>query len=275
MNRKHPTKKILAYSLIGISSLVMLVPFLFALSNSLKTYAQYTAIPPIWIPHPLQWINYVNVFKLAQFGTWAVNSLIVTVLSVLGALISCSLIAFAFARLRFPLKNTLFAIVLGTMMIPPVVTIIPQFIIFNKLHMVNTLTPLWILEFLGQPFGVFLLRQAFMVIPRDYEESARIEGANPFQIYWRIFIPMVKPALATLAVFTFMNKWNEILMPIIYLSSPKNFTLSIGVLSLNGQFVGNGQYLVAAAIMILIPILVVFIFAQKYFVQSFTSSGLK
>ncbi|MGI6188018.1 MAG: carbohydrate ABC transporter permease, partial [Brevibacillus sp.] len=203
------------------------------------------------------------------------NSLIVAILSVIGAILSNSMIAYAFARLDFPFKNTLFLIVLGTMMIPAVVTMIPQFIIFKELKMLDTLMPLWIIEWLGQPFGIFLMRQAFLSVPTAYEDAAKLDGCNPFQIYWRIFLPMCKPALATLAIFTFMTKWNEILMPVLYLTSKEKYTLPIGILALQGQWFGNEQYLVAAALLSLLPILIVFLIGEKYFVHGAGSSGLK
>lgn len=274
--KKHVLlKKIPGYVVIIISSLIMITPFVTAVFNSLKTYTQYTAVPPKWIPDPVMWSNYAEVWKLTDFSQYTVNSLIVSVLSVIGSILSSSMIAYAFARLRFPFKNTLFMMVLGTMMIPPVVTIIPQFIIFKNLGMLDTLMPLWVIEWLGQPFGIFLMRQAFLSIPKSYEEAAKLDGCNPFQIYWKIFLPMCKPALATLAVFTFMGKWNEILAPVIYLTSKENFTLPIGILSLGGQWFGNEQFLVAAALMSLIPILLIFLVAEKYFVQGANNSGIK
>lgn len=267
--------KIIAYIAIVISSLIMLVPFVKAILNSLKTYAEYTAVPPTWFPKDFQWSNYAEVLKLGDFGTQTMNSFIVAILSVVGTLLSCSLVGYAFARLRFPFKNVLFMFVLGTMMIPPVVIIIPHFIIFNSMNMLDTLTPLWVIEWLAQPFGIFLMRQAFLSIPGEYEESAKMEGANPLRIYWRIYMPLSLPSLATLSIFTFMTKWNEILAPSIYLSSSEKFTLPIGILGLKGQWVGNEQLMVAAALMSLLPILLVFLFAEKYFVQNHTASGIK
>lgn len=264
-----------AYLAVTISALIMVVPFAAALLNSLKTYKEYTSVPPKWIPAALQWSNYTKVLELGNFGQFTFNSLYVALISVAGAVFSCSMVGFAFARLRFPLKNALFVMVLGTMMIPSVVIIIPHFIIFNKLHLLDTLTPLWVIEWLAQPFGIFLMRQAFMNIPKEYEESAKLEGCNPFQVYVRIFMPMVKPTIATLVIFTFMSKWNEILAPVIYLTSSAKFTLPIGILSLGGQWVGNEQLMVAAALISLIPILALFLFAEKYFVQSHANSGIK
>ncbi|MCY9592122.1 carbohydrate ABC transporter permease [Paenibacillus chitinolyticus] len=272
-HKRLPT--ILRYTAIILSSLVMIVPFATALMNSLKTYKEYTTVPPKWIPEIFQWSNYAEVLKLGNIGGYTLNSFTVALLSVIGALLSCSMVGYAFARLRFPLKNALFVMVLGTMMIPPVVIIIPHFIIFNKLHLLDTLTPLWVIEWLAQPFGIFLMRQAFMNIPKEYEESAKLEGCNPIQVYWRIFMPMARPTLATLAIFTFMGKWNEILTPVIYLTSNDKFTLPIGILSLGGQWFGNEQLMVAAALLSLVPILIVFLFAEKYFVQNHSASGIK
>lgn len=264
-----------AYLAIAISSLIMIVPFVTTLMNSLKTYKEYTSVPPRWIPETLQWSNYAKVLELGNFGQYTLNSLYVAALSVAGAVFSCSLVGYAFARLRFPMKSALFVMVLGTMMIPPVVIIIPHFIIFNNMRLLDTLTPLWVIEWLAQPFGIFLMRQAFMNIPKEYEESAKMEGCNPFQIYLRIFVPMAKPTIATLVIFTFMGKWNEILAPVIYLTTNEKFTLPIGILSLGGQWVGNEQLMVAAALISLIPILALFLFAEKYFVQNHASSGIK
>ncbi|WP_433938685.1 carbohydrate ABC transporter permease [Paenibacillus lautus] len=273
--RRRLLGKSIGYVLIGISSLIMIVPFLSALMNSLKTYREYTTVPPRWIPEVFQWSNYAQVFQLGNIGGYTLNSIFVAALSVIGALISCSMVGYAFARLRFPLKSALFVMVLGTMMIPAVVIIIPHFIIFNKLNMLDTLTPLWIIEWLAQPFGIFLMRQAFMNIPKEYEEAAKMEGCNPFQIYLRIFIPMARPTLATLAIFTFMGKWNEILTPVIYLTSNEKYTLPIGILSLSGQWTGNEQLMIAAALVSLVPILLVFLFAEKYFVQNHNMAGIK
>ncbi|AYB46077.1 carbohydrate ABC transporter permease [Paenibacillus lautus] len=273
--RRRLLGKSIGYALIGISSLIMIVPFLSALMNSLKTYREYTTVPPRWIPEVFQWSNYAQVFQLGNIGGYTLNSIFVAALSVIGALISCSMVGYAFARLRFPLKGALFVMVLGTMMIPAVVIIIPHFIIFNKLNMLDTLTPLWIIEWLAQPFGIFLMRQAFMNIPKEYEEAAKMEGCNPFQIYLRIFIPMARPTLATLAIFTFMGKWNEILTPVIYLTSNEKYTLPIGILSLSGQWTGNEQLMIAAALVSLVPILLVFLFAEKYFVQNHNMAGIK
>lgn len=275
MKSKSKRAKVFSYAAIVVSSLVMVVPFVTALLNSLKTYKEYTAVPPRWIPEALQWSNYSAVLELANFGRYTWNSTFVALLSVAGALISCSMVGYAFARLRFPFKNALFLIVLGTMMIPPVVIIIPHFIIFNNLKLLDTLTPLWVIEWMAQPFGIFLMRQSFLNIPKEYEESAKMEGCNPFQIYSRIFIPMALPPLATLAIFTFMGKWNEILAPVIYLTSNEKYTLPVGILSLSGQWFGNEQLLIAAALLSLVPIVAVFVFAEKYFVQSYSTSGIK
>ncbi|MGO0062804.1 carbohydrate ABC transporter permease [Brevibacillus fluminis] len=275
MRKRFSYSKLLGYIVVIFSTLVMIVPFLTTVFNSLKTYKQYMAFPPEWLPDPVRWSNYTQVWEQANFNAYTFNSVYVAILSVIGAILSSSMIAYAFARLRFPFRDTLFLIVLGTMMIPGIVTIIPQFIIFKNLGMVDSLTPLWFLEWLGQPFAIFLLRQAFLGIPAEYEEAAKLDGCNPFQIYWKIYLPMAKPAMATLAVFTFMGKWNEILSPVIYLVSEEKFTLPVGIMSLAGQFKTNDQLLVAGALISLVPILIVFLFAEKYFVEGSKTSGLK
>ncbi|MET3293203.1 carbohydrate ABC transporter permease [Brevibacillus fluminis] len=275
MRKRFSYSKLLGYIVVIFSTLVMIVPFLTTVFNSLKTYKQYMAFPPEWLPDPVRWSNYTQVWEQANFNAYTFNSVYVAILSVIGAILSSSMIAYAFARLRFPFRDTLFMIVLGTMMIPGIVTIIPQFIIFKNLGMVDSLTPLWFLEWLGQPFAIFLLRQAFLGIPAEYEEAAKLDGCNPFQIYWKIYLPMAKPAMATLAVFTFMGKWNEILSPVIYLVSEEKFTLPVGIMSLAGQFKTNDQLLVAGALISLVPILIVFLFAEKYFVEGSKTSGLK
>ncbi|GGC98413.1 carbohydrate ABC transporter permease [Pontibacillus salipaludis] len=275
MFNRSKKRKAISYTVILFSSLLMLTPLVSAALNSLKSYKEYTAIPVQWIPNPFQWQNYIEVWKMTSMDTYAWNSFIVTVLSVIGALLSCSMVAYAFARLEFPFKNSLFVMVLGTLMIPPVVMIIPQFMIFNQLGLVDTLVPLWILEWLAQPFGVFLMRQAFLAIPKEYDEAAKLDGCNPFQTFVKVYLPMCKPQLATLTIFTFMTKWNEIMAPVIYLSSEDKFTLPIGILSMSGAWFGQEQYLVAAALMSLLPILIVFLFAEKYFVKGASSSGLK
>ncbi|SDN94189.1 multiple sugar transport system permease protein [Paenibacillus sp. yr247] len=275
MKTQSPLRKAVSYLIVIISSLIMIVPFLTSIFNSLKTYKQYTLYPPEWLPNPIQWSNYSQVWEQANFNSYTFNSLIVAGLSIIGALLSSSMIAYSFARLRFPFRDSLYMVVLGTMMIPGIVTIIPQFIIFKHLHMLDTLMPLWILEWFGQPFGIFLLKQAFLSVPKDYEEAAKLDGCNPFEIYWKIFLPMVTPTLATLAVLTFMGKWNEILGPIIFLVDEKNFTLPIGIMSLKGQFKTNDQLLVAGAMLSLIPMLAVFLAAERYFVEGSRSAGIK
>lgn len=264
-----------AYIVVIIGSAVMILPFLASLGNSLKSFAQYMQVPPAWIPDPAQWGNYQEVWERTDFVTFLVNSLIVSSSAVVGALITSSMVGHALARMNFPGRDALLVAALGTMMLPTVITIVPSFILFKSFGWLDTLLPLIVPYWLATPIGIFLMRQTFLAIPRDFEEAAGIDGANPWQIFCRIHLPMARPALATLGVFTFMTTWGAVLEPTIYLTSPEKFTLPIGVMSLQGQYVGNDHLVTAAALMSLVPVLLVFLVAQRYFVRGVMSSGVK
>jgi multiple sugar transport system permease protein len=273
--RARAFRKIPAYVFVIAGALIMVLPFLAAFSSSLKSFEQYIQVPPIWIPDPPQWQNYLDVWQRAPFGIYLINSVIVAVASVAGCLLTSSMVGHALARMVLPWRNVLLTAALGTMMLPAVITIVPSFILFKSFGWLDTLLPLIVPYWLATPFGIFLMRQTFLAIPRDFEEAATIDGANPWQVFWKVHLPLAKPALATLGVFTFMATWGAILEPTIYLISPENYTLPIGVRSLQGEFAGNEQLVTAAALMSLVPILIVFILAQRYFVQGAASSGLK
>ncbi|WP_376778648.1 carbohydrate ABC transporter permease [Phytoactinopolyspora halotolerans] len=253
----------------------MVLPFLASLGNSLKSYAQYIKVPPDWLPDPVQWSNYQEVWERTDFVTYLTNSLIVSGAAVVGALITSAMVGHALARMHFPGRDVLLVAALGTMMLPTVITIVPSFILFKSFGWLDTLLPLIAPYWLATPIGIFLMRQTFLGIPRDFEEAASIDGANPWQVFIRVHLPMAKPALATLGVFTFMTTWGAVLEPTIYLTSPENFTLPIGVMSLQGQYVGNDNLVTAAALMSLVPVLLVFLVAQRYFVRGVMSSGVK
>jgi multiple sugar transport system permease protein len=264
-----------AYVVLVLGAAVMVLPFLASIGNSLKSFAQYIQIPPAWVPDPIQWDNYAAVWERAPFGRYAFNSLLIAVLAVVGNLITSSMVGHALARMKLPGREALLAAALATLMLPTVVTIIPSFILYKQLGWLDTILPLVVPYWLATPFGIFLMRQTFLTIPADYEQAAMIDGANPWQVFWRIHLPLAKPALATLGVFTFMASWGAVLEPKIYLTSPENYTLPIGVMSLRGQFVGNDQLVTAAALMSLVPILLLFLFAQRYFVSGATAGGVK
>jgi ABC-type glycerol-3-phosphate transport system permease component len=224
----------------------------------------------MWQNYPDAWTKYTN------FNIPLMNSLIVTLTNIAGNLLSCSLAAFGFARLRGPGKNFLFLLVLGTMMVPMWVTLIPQYVLFSKLGWTNTLLPLTIPAWFGWPFFIFLLRQFFMTLPKELDDAARIDGASTWGIFWRILLPLTKPALATVAVFAFIGNWNNFIGPLIYLRDPEKQTLALALQRFQGTQ-GNVQYnyMMAVAVISLIPIIVLFFIAQRFFVQGIVMSGIK
>jgi multiple sugar transport system permease protein len=266
---------VVAYAIVGGGAIIMVLPFVAALANSLKSYAQYIAVPAVFWPDPVEWSNYVQVWERAPFGLYALNSFIIAAFAVIGNVLSSSMVGHALARMRLPARGALLTAALATMMLPTVVTIIPTFILFRQFGWLDTFLPLIVPFWLATPFGIFLMRQAFLAVPKEFEEAATLDGANPWQIFTRVHLPMVKPSLATLAVFTFMTSWGAVLEPTVFLTSPEKLTLPIGVMGLRGQFVGNDQLITAAALMSLLPILVLFLVAQRYFVQGSMADGLK
>jgi ABC-type glycerol-3-phosphate transport system permease component len=264
------------YILLLVLGLAVLLPFLWTLSSSLKPFGTGITFPPQFIPKRLEWQNYVTVMETIPFIRFFRNSVIVTGLSVLGEVLSCSMVAYAFARLRFPGRNVLFIIVLGTMMIPYPVTMVPTFILFNELNWVNTYLPLVIPPFFAPAFNVFLLRQFFLTVNRELDEAAEVDGANKFRIWWQVILPLSKPALATVAIFSFMFYWNDFLGPLIYLSDSEKFTLALGINFLRGAR-GGGDLSVqmAASVMFVLPCIVLFFLAQRSIVQGIVTTGLK
>lgn len=254
---------------------LFLVPFLWMVSSALKTEAQIYALPVQWIPHPFQWGNFPAVWTEVPFGRYFLNTAVVTVTSVVGTLLSCTLAAFAFARLRFKGRDTLFFVTLMTMMLPSQVTLIPQFLIFRQFNWINTFWPLIIPAFFGNPFYIFLIRQFLLTIPAELEEAARIDGASTAHIFWRIFVPLARPALVATTIFTFMFHWNDFFGPLVYLNSDHLKTLALGLAAFRGEFTNTWHLLMAASVMTLLPCLVVFFCAQRYFIEGVVMTGIK
>ncbi|MET9245296.1 carbohydrate ABC transporter permease [Nonomuraea sp. NPDC003709] len=275
LQRRVRPGRLLAYVFVVSGAAIMLLPFVTSLFNSLKSYADFIAIPPTLLPDPPVWSNYTDVWARAPFASYAINSFVIAGLATAGAVISSAMVGHAMARMRLPLRNALLTAALATLMLPTVVTIIPTFIMFREFGWLDTFLPLIVPFWLATPFGIFLMRQAFLAIPTDFMEAAALDGAGLWKIFTRIHLPLVKPSLATLAVFTFMTSWGAVLEPTVYLISPEKLTLPIGVMGLRGQFVGNDQLVTAGALMSLVPILVVFVVAQRYFVRGAAASGLK
>jgi len=266
---------VLSHALLIAGAVVMIIPFIWMLSSSLKPAGDVFLFPPQWVPNPPQWDNYPQTFQIVPFAQFGANSLEVAVLSTVGAIFSCSTAAYCFARMRFPGRDLIFLVLLGTLMVPGQVTMIPIFLIMRSLGWINTLYPLIVPQFLAGAFGVFLLRQFFLTIPTELEDAARIDGAGDFGIYTRIFLPLSKPALATLGVFVFLFEWNDLLGPVIYLNDQNKMTLPVGLTFFQGEYATNWNLLMAGSLISLIPILLLFAAAQRYFVQGIVMSGIK
>jgi ABC-type glycerol-3-phosphate transport system permease component len=259
--------------LIGIA---ILMPFIWTLSSSLKPYGAGITFPPEFIPRQFEWQNYVKVVNTIPFFLYMRNSMLVTGFAMAGEILSASMVAYAFARLQFPGRNILFVIVLATMMIPYPVTLVPTFILFNKLGWVNTFLPLIVPSWFGPAYSIFLLRQFFMTINHELDEAAEVDGAGWFRIYWQIILPLSKPALATVAIFSFMFYWNDFMGPLIYLSENSKFTLALGVNYLrNMRGGGDLSMQMAASVMFVAPCIVLFFIAQRYIVQGIVTTGIK
>lgn len=267
-------RKTLAYLALSLLALVALVPFLWMLSTSLKSLDEVFLYPPKWIPSQAHFSNYTSLWRDFPMTTWILNSLKVTISVTIGVLITSSLAAYAFARMEFPFRNALFYLYLGAMMIPGWVMLVPNFVLMRRLGWIDTHWAL-IIPAIGQPFGTFLLRQFFLTIPKELEEAARIDGMGHFQIYRRIILPLSLPALATLAVFQFMGIWNEFLWPLIVLNSPSKFTIPLGLGYLNSQHSTDWTRLMAGSVILLVPIVILFVLSQRYYVRGIALTGLK
>jgi ABC-type glycerol-3-phosphate transport system permease component len=267
---------IFVYGILIVVGIAILMPFIWTLSSSLKPYGAGITFPPEFIPSRFEWQNYAKVVKTIPFFMYMRNSALVTGFAVIGELLSASMVAYAFARLRFPGRNALFLVVLATMMIPYPVTLVPTFILFNKLGWVNTFLPLIVPPYFAPAYSVFLLRQFFMTINHELDEAAEVDGAGWFRIYWQIILPLSKPALATIAIFGFMFYWNDFMGPLIYLSENSKFTLALGVNYLRNMRGGGDMSMqMAASVMFVAPCILLFFIAQRYIVQGIVTTGIK
>jgi multiple sugar transport system permease protein len=274
LRARHALHRILVYALLIGGSILFILPFMWMLTTSLKPSQEVFTVPLQFLPTRFEWQNYVQGWTILPFTTFLINSLIVTCSNVAGNIFSCALAAYGFARLRARGRTLLFVLMLGTLMIPSEVTIVPTFILFSKVRLVNTLWPLILPAWFGYPFFIFLLRQFFMSIPIELDEAARIDGASSLRILIRIILPLSKPALGAVAIFAFIGNWNNLLYPLIYLRSTDKYTLALGLNLFQGQYVTNYNQLMAVSILTLLPILVIFLIAQKYFVRGVTLTGM-
>lgn len=267
-------RRVLLYAVLIVLGVTMIVPFLWMISTSLKTQYDAIKIPPVWIPQEPQWVNYVNLFTEQPMLKFMLNTIKIVAFVVIGQLFFSSLAAYSFARIPFKGRNVIFFFYIGTLMVPAQVTMIPTYLMFAKVELIDTHFPL-ILPAFFSAFGVFLLRQFFMSLPKELEEAAEIDGCNQFTIYWKIMLPLVVPALLTLCVFTLMNTWNDYMGPLIYLSTPEKFTMTLGIAYFKGIYTTQWNLIMAGSVLSIIPILLVYLFAQKYFIEGIAFSGVK
>ena len=269
-----------AYVLLALAGVCFAFPLYWTASSSLQTWQELRSFTPHLVPAVPQWGNYAEVFNTVPFARWMFNSFLIIAITIPGTIITCTMTAYAFARFNFVGKNFWFILMLGTMMIPSTVTLIPQYLLFFQLKLINTYVPLTIGSWLaGNAFMVFLLRQFLLSIPRDLDEAATIDGAGPFRILWEILVPLMKPALTTVAILQFLNEWNDFFGPFIYLNRQELFTAAVGLrffqyLPMESADPRDHLLMASAAIMT-IPVLVLFAAAQRYFISGVVLSGLK
>ncbi|MDB5085045.1 MAG: sugar transporter ATP-binding protein [Bacilli bacterium] len=268
---------LLSYLVLTTGAVVILIPWVWMLSTALKDNNQVFQIPPVWIPHPFVWNNFWDSMTQPglPFGLFLSNSVIITVAATVGSLLSSSIVAFAFSRINWTGRNVLFFIVLATMMIPSEITIVPRFIMFKMLGWNDTFLPLIVPAFLGSPFYIFILRQFMLTISMEYDLAAKLDGCNTWSILWKIILPQCVPVFMTVSIFSIQAHWNDFMSPLIYLSSTSNFTATLGLSMFNGEYSTNWTLLMAASIIVMLPILILFAAAQKYFIQGIVTTGLK
>jgi multiple sugar transport system permease protein len=268
-------KRIVSHLALILGSVFFFAPLVFMVSTSLKAQRQIAKFPPDLIPNPIIWLNYSDVFYYAPMHRYALNTLHIVLFWILGAVVTSSLAAYAFARLKAPGKDAIFMVLLATMMLPGVVRLIPTYILFARLGWVGSFKPLTIPPLFGSAFYIFMMRQFFMGIPMDLEDAALIDGCNRLQIYGRVILPLAKPVLATVTVLAFMAGWNDYMGPLIYLGNRRDYTLSLGLQVFTRAHGSEWGMLMAASTMMVTPIILLFFFAQKSFVQGITMTGLK
>jgi multiple sugar transport system permease protein len=278
--RQEWVSKGILYALLISGALIFLLPLIVMVSTSLKSYNEINTYPPTFLPSQIIPSNYIEAwnYPTSDFTRWTLNTLFIIAATLPGVLITSSLCAYGFARLKFPGRGIWFLLVLASIMLPPQVTLIPLYILFHKIGWLNTFAPLIIPAwFGGGALNIFLLRQFFMQIPRDLDEAATIDGASHLVIWWRIYVPLSRPAMISVALLTTLGIWNDFLGPYIYLSTPNNYTLAVGLNVFRSLFpqIPRTDYIMAIATLMVLPMIVMFLLAQRYIVQGFVTSGLK
>jgi len=268
-------RRVTRYSLLAAVAVLFVLPLFWMASSSLKPEYQMFASPPVWWPSPPRWQNYGEALTQQPFDQYALNTLLIAIGSIAGNLLSCTLVAYGFARFRARGRGALFLILLSTLMLPYPVTMVPLFIMFSRIGWVNTFWPLIVPAFFGNAFYIFLLRQFFLQIPGELEDAARLDGASELQILRHVVVPLSKPALATVAVFAFQASWNDFLGPLIFLQDQSRYTLMLGLSFFRGGAQVNWAYLMATSLVIVLPIVVLYFIAQRAFTEGVSFSELK
>jgi len=267
--------RLLIYVVLISGSLAMLAPVFWMVSSSLKENFAVFQFPPVWIPSPPVWNNYPDALNFLPFGIFFANTMFIAITTTVGAVVSNTLVGYAFARLEAPGKRILFYLALSTLMLPYVVILIPQYAIFNKLGWINTFAPLIVPYFFGNPFFIFLLRQFFMGIPRELEDAAALDGAGVLTTIFRVILPVSIPAIVTVIIFQIQFTWNDFLAPLVYLTHESLFTVALGLQYFLGQNGGYWNWLMAVSTLMIIPLMVIFFFAQRLFIRGIVMTGSK
>jgi len=271
----HVAGRTILYLIIVAGVIVFTFPFLWMVSASVKPGYQILLVPPVWIPNTLEWANYVRPFQDLPFGLFFENTIIITVLGTTGVVASSSIVAFSFARMRFPGRDPFFIVMLATIMLPYPVIMIPSYVLFTKLGFINTFLPLIVPEWLGSPFIIFLIRQYMLTVPLEMDDAARIDGCGWFGLFWRIMLPLSGPALGVAAIYGFTYHWNDFLAPLLYLNRTELFTVQLGLALLQSRYTTDFGGMMAVSTISLIPVLIVFFTAQRHFIQGLVISGVK
>jgi multiple sugar transport system permease protein len=275
--RRHVVGRVIVYAVLIGLSLLFLVPLAWMVSTSLKPNSEVTVFPVRWIPGQIRWENYLEAWGLYPFTRFVFNSLYVVVVSTVGMLVSCCLVAYGFARIRFRGRNFFFFLMLMTMMLPSAVTMIPVYVLFAKLHWVDSFKPLIVPSFFGSAFNIFFLRQFMMTLPRELDEAARIDGAGHLTTFLRVILPLVKPPIVAVAVFHIFGTWNDFFGPLLYLNTRENFTFVLGLRALQTDFIYAGHYewLMALSLLQLAPMLILYFLAQRFFIEGLSLTGVR
>jgi ABC-type glycerol-3-phosphate transport system permease component len=265
-----------AFTALCLGAALFSIPFLWTVSTALKTNEQVFAVPPQWIPNPIQWGNFARAWTELPFPAFVINTVIITAISVVGQVLSASLVAYGFARFKFKGRNFFFYLMLSTMMLPAQVTMIPVFLLWRELRLIDTFAPLTIPAFFGGgAFSIFLLRQFFLTIPRELDEAAMLDGASPLTIYSKVLLPLARPALITVTLLSFLAHWDDFMGPLIYLNSMEKYTVSIGLRMFQDMFGTQLELLMAASLIHILPTIILFFIAQRHFIKGVALTGLK